>query len=43
LNGDVDKAEALAANNARAIKNDGFVDWLWRKLETDFGFHPPAD
>jgi len=43
LNGDVGKAEALAANNARAIKNDGFVDWLWRKLETDFGFHPPAD
>jgi spermidine synthase len=43
LNGSVGKAEALAANNARAIKKDGFVDWLWRKLETDFGFHPPAD
>jgi spermidine synthase len=43
LNGSVGKAEALAANNGRAIKKDGFVDWLWRKLETDFGFHPPGD
>jgi spermidine synthase len=43
LNGSVGKAEALATNNVRAIKKDGFVDWLWRKLETDFGFHPPAD
>ena len=44
LNGNVEKAEALAANNAAAIKKDkkdGFVDWLWGKLETDFGFHPP--
>jgi hypothetical protein len=43
LNGSVGKAEALAANNAAAIKKDGFVDWLWGKLETDFGFHPPAE
>jgi hypothetical protein len=43
LNGSVGKAEALAANNARAIKKDGLVDWLWGKLQTDFGFHPPAD
>jgi len=35
------KAEALAANNARSIEKDSFVDWLWEKLETDFGFHPP--
>ena len=41
LNGNVDKAEALAANNARSIEKDSFVDWLWEKLETDFGFHPP--
>jgi spermidine synthase len=41
LNGSVVKAEALAANNAAAIKKDGFVDWLWGKLEADFGFHPP--
>ncbi|HSS16202.1 MAG TPA: hypothetical protein VLQ29_04405, partial [Candidatus Dormibacteraeota bacterium] len=41
LNRSVGKAEELAANNAAAIKKDGFVDWLWAKLETDFGFHPP--
>jgi spermidine synthase len=43
LNGDVPKAETLVANNASSIKKDGFVDWLWEKLETDFGFQPPAD
>jgi hypothetical protein len=41
LNGNVEKAEALVTNNAAAIKKDGFVDWLWKKLESDFGFHPP--
>src|SRR5437016_6380575 len=41
LNGSVDKAEALVANNANSIKKDWFVDWLWGKLENDFGFHPP--
>jgi spermidine synthase len=41
LNGSVDKAEALAANNADSIKKDQSADWLWEKLETDFGFHPP--
>ncbi len=40
LNGDVDKAETLAATNA-AIKKDSFVDWLWGKLQSEFGFHPP--
>jgi hypothetical protein len=43
LNGSVGKAETLAADNAPAIKEDGFVDWLWGKLATDFGFHPPAN
>jgi hypothetical protein len=43
LNGDVDKAEALAATNAAAIKKDSLVDWLWGKLQTDFGFHPPEN
>jgi spermidine synthase len=43
LNGDVDKAEALAATNTAAIKKDGFVDWLWGKLQNDFGFHPPSN
>jgi spermidine synthase len=41
LNGDVAKAETLVAGNAGSIKKDGFVDWLWGKLENDFGFHPP--
>jgi spermidine synthase len=40
LNGSVDKAEMLAAN-AAGIKKDSFADWLWEKLEKDFGFHPP--
>jgi spermidine synthase len=42
LNGNVEKAETLIADNAAAIKKDWFVDWLWEKLKTDFGFHPPA-
>ncbi len=42
LNGSVDKAEALVANNADSIKKDQSVDWLWGKLESDFGFHPPT-
>jgi hypothetical protein len=40
LNGEVDKAEALAGANA-AIKKNSFVDWLWAKLQSEFGFHPP--
>jgi spermidine synthase len=43
LNGSVDKAEALAAKNAGTIKKDWFVDWLWKKLENDFGFHAPTN
>lgn len=43
LNGRVEKAEALIADNAAAIKKDWFVDWLWEKLKTDFGFHPPVN
>ena len=43
LNGEVDKAETLAAANAAAIKKNSFADWLWGKLETDFGFHPPTN
>ncbi len=41
LNGSVDKAEALVADNAGSIKRDRSIDWLWAKLETDFGFRPP--
>jgi len=43
LNGEVDKAEALAATNTAVIKKDSFVDWLWAKLQSEFGFHPPID
>ena len=43
LNGSVEKAETLIADNAAGIKKDWFVDWLWEKLQTDFGFHPPAN
>ena len=41
LNGRVEKAETLIAADAAVIKKDWFVDWLWAKLENDFGFHPP--
>lgn len=43
LNANLDKAEALAAANASLINKDSSADWLWQKLESDFGFHPPAD
>ena len=43
LNANVDKAEALAAANSVLINKDSSADWLWKKLETDFGFHPPDD
>jgi predicted membrane-bound spermidine synthase len=41
LNGNVGKAESLVADNAGSIRRDWFIDWLWTKLETDFGFRPP--
>jgi len=41
LNGDVEKAERFAASDVGSIQRNWFVDWLWEKLETDFGFHPP--
>jgi hypothetical protein len=40
LNGDVDKAERLVADNAGSIPRD--IDWLWEKLRADFGFRPPT-
>jgi spermidine synthase len=42
LSGNVDKAETVATVNAGTIPKDSAVDWLWRKLQTDFGFHPPG-
>jgi hypothetical protein len=41
LKGEVEKAENLVTNNIGQIKRDWFVDWLWGKLQTEFGFHPP--
>lgn len=41
LNGNVEKAETLVVDNAASIQKDWFVDWLWTKLQTDFGFRPP--
>ena len=41
LNGNVEKAEALAATIVGSIGKDWLVDWLWAKLQTDFGFRPP--
>ena len=43
LNANVDKAEVFAAANSTSINKDSSADWLWKKLESDFGFHPPAD
>jgi spermidine synthase len=43
LNGNVEKAETLITDNAANIKKDEFAGWLWKKLEADFGFHPPVN
>jgi spermidine synthase len=43
LNGNVEDAETLIADNADKIKKDPLVDWLWAKLKDDFGFHPPVN
>jgi hypothetical protein len=40
VNGQVKKAEELVATSRGLIKRDWFVDWLWAKLQADFGFHP---
>jgi len=41
LNGNVEKAEALAAAENGSIQKDWFVDWLWGELQAEFGFRPP--
>jgi len=41
VNGEVKKAEDFVASSSGLIKRDWFVDWLWGKLQADFGFHPP--
>ena len=42
LNGQVDKAETLAATHNASIHKDWFVKWLWGDLQAEFGFRPPA-
>ena len=42
LNANVDKAEALAVANSSLINKDSSADWLWKKLQAEFGFHPPS-
>ena len=41
LNGNVEKAETLAAAENASIQKDWFVDWLWGDLQAEFGFRPP--
>jgi spermidine synthase len=41
LNGNVEKAEALAAAEAPSIEKGSFGDSLWRELQAEFGFRPP--
>jgi spermidine synthase len=42
LNGNVEKAEALARTEAASIHKDWFVKWLWGNLQAEFGFRPPG-
>lgn len=42
VNGEVEKAEAVAGAKNAAIKKDWFVEWLWGDLQAEFGFHPPG-
>jgi len=42
LNGEVEKAEAVATARNATIKKDWFVEWLWGDLQAEFGFHPPG-
>lgn len=41
LNGSIEKAEAVAKAEARAIPDDAVTEWLWGDLQAEFGFHPP--
>ena len=41
LAGNVNSAEILA-NEIGPSRSDWFVDWLWGKLQAEFGFRPPA-
>jgi hypothetical protein len=39
LNGNVDKAESIAPETMEP--NGPFVQWLWGKLQAEYGFRPP--
>jgi spermidine synthase len=39
LNGNVDKAESIAPETMEP--NGPFVQWLWAKLQAEYGFRPP--
>ncbi len=41
LNGNVAAAEQLAGS-VPSVQKDWLVDWLWEKLQAEFGFRPPA-
>lgn len=41
LNGNVDKAESLAAVTTGSDRKDAFAEWLWGKLQAEYGFRPP--
>src|SRR5262249_23074164 len=41
LDGKTESAEAIAAASG-PFQRDGFVDWLWGKLQAEFGFRPPG-
>jgi hypothetical protein len=41
VNGDVEKAEAVAHARAGLFEKDWFVGWLWGELQAQFGFRPP--
>jgi len=42
LAGQIEKADLLAQSYAAGLPQGSFRDWFWKKLQTDFGFHPPG-
>ena len=42
VKGSVEKAEALAASRPMRREKDSMVDWLWGKLQAEYGFRPPG-
>jgi hypothetical protein len=41
LDGNVEKADALAAAEAQSLPHDSIRDWAWSELRAEFGFDPP--